>query len=125
MKDYDKNKESSYLQYWDVNDLYGWAMSQKFPVNNFEWIEDSSQFNEDFIKNYNAESDEGYFVEVNVQYPENLLSLHNGLPFLLGRMQIEKVKNLQLIYMIKLNIRKEIKSCKTSIKSWISFENIP
>ena len=36
MKDYDKNKESSYLQYWDVNNFYGWAMSQKIPVNNFE-----------------------------------------------------------------------------------------
>ena len=35
IKGYDKNKESSYLQYWDVNDLFGWAMSQKFPVNNF------------------------------------------------------------------------------------------
>ena len=35
MKEYDKNKESSYLKYWDVNDLYGWAMSQKLPVNNF------------------------------------------------------------------------------------------
>ena len=42
MKDYDKNKESSYLQYWDVNDLCGWAMSQNLPVNNFEWIEDIS-----------------------------------------------------------------------------------
>ena len=48
-KDYDKNKELPYIQYWDVNDLYGWAMPQKPPVNNFEWIKDTSQFNEDFI----------------------------------------------------------------------------
>ena len=36
IKDCDKNKESSYVQYWDVNNLYGWVMSQKLPVNNFE-----------------------------------------------------------------------------------------
>ena len=34
--DYDKNKRSSYLQYWDANNLYGWRMSQKFSVNSFE-----------------------------------------------------------------------------------------
>ena len=94
MKDYDKNKESSYLQYWDVNNLYGWAMSQKLPVNNFEWIKDTSQFNEDFIKNYNEESDEGYFLEVDVQYLEKLHELHNDLPFLPERMKIEKVEKL-------------------------------
>ena len=41
MKDYGKNIESSYLQYWDVNNLYGWEMSQKLPVNNFAWIENT------------------------------------------------------------------------------------
>ena len=53
MKDYDKYKESSYLQYWTVNNLYSWAMSQKLPANNFESIKYTSQHNEDFIKNYN------------------------------------------------------------------------
>ena len=70
MKDYDNNKELSYLQYWHVNNLCGWAMLQNLPVSNFEWIEDTSQLNEDFIKSYNEESDEGYFLEVDVQYLE-------------------------------------------------------
>ena len=58
-KDYDKNKDFSYLQYWDINNFYVWAISQKLSGNSFEWIKDSSQFNEDFIKNYNEGSDEG------------------------------------------------------------------
>ena len=58
MKDYDKNKESSYFKYQNVNNLYEWAMSQKLPVNNFKWIEDVSKFNKDFIKSYNDESEE-------------------------------------------------------------------
>ena len=92
MKDYDKNKESSYLKYWDVNNFYGWAMSQKLPVNNFEWIDNISSFNEDFIKSYNEESDEGYFLEVDVHYPEKLHELHNDLRFLYERMKLEKVE---------------------------------
>ena len=94
MKDYDKNKESSYLKYRDVNNLYGWAMSQKLPVHNFEWIEYTSQFNEDFIKDFNEENDKGYFLEVDVQYPEKLHELHNDLPFVQERMKIEKVGKL-------------------------------
>ena len=69
-------------------------MSQKLTVSNFEWIKDTSQFNEDFIKQYNEESDEGYFLEVDVQYLEKLHELHNDLPFLPERMKIEKVKKL-------------------------------
>ena len=73
MKDYDKNKESSYLKYWDINNwTIFFAMWEKLPVNNFEWIKDTSQVNEDFMKNYNEESDKGYFLKLDVQYPENV-----------------------------------------------------
>ena len=64
MKDYDKNSESSYLKYWNVNNLYGCAMLQKLPVNIFKGTEDTFPFYEDFIKNYNEESKEVYFLEV-------------------------------------------------------------
>ena len=65
-------------------------MSQKLPAKNSKWIKDTSQFNEDFIKNYNEESDEGYFHAVDVQYLEKLHDLHNNLPFLSERMKLEK-----------------------------------
>ena len=88
MKDYDKNKKSSYLQYCDVNNLFGLAMSKIL------LIEDTSQLNEDFIKSYKEESDEGYYLEVDIQYPEILHDLHNDLTFLPERMKIENVERL-------------------------------
>ena len=60
-------------------------MSKKIPVNGFEWVEESSQFNEDFIKDYDENSDDGYFLEVDVEYSKNLFSLRNDLPFLSER----------------------------------------
>ena len=57
MKNYDKNKESLYLIYLDANDLYGWGMSQKLPVDGFKWKKNTSKFNEDFIKNYEVIKD--------------------------------------------------------------------
>ena len=92
MNDCDENKESCYLKYWDINNLYGWALLQKLPVNNFEWIEDASQFNKDFIKSYNKESDERLFLKTDIQYPEKLHE--NDLPFLRERMKIEKFEKL-------------------------------
>ena len=75
------NEKLQYLQLWDVNNLYGWVMLQKLPVNNFEWIKDTFQFSESFIKNYNEESDGGYFLQVDFQYTEKLHEIHNNPPF--------------------------------------------
>ena len=58
------------LKYWDVINLYGWAMSQKLSVNSFKLVKETSQFNKDFIKSYNEESDEEYFFQVHGQYLE-------------------------------------------------------
>ena len=67
---------------------------KKLSVNNFEWIKDISQFNEDFIINQNEESDKGYFLEIIVQYLQKLHECHNKLLFLPERMRIEKVEKL-------------------------------
>ena len=95
MKNYDKSIESSYLTYLDANNLYGWAMSQKLPVNGFMWYNEYlSDFNEEFIKNYDENSDEGYFLEVDIEYPKTLCGSHKELPFLPERRKLEKVKKL-------------------------------
>ena len=57
MENYDKNNESSYIEHLDANNLHGWAMSQKLPINSFRWVEKLPRFNEIFIKNYNGNSD--------------------------------------------------------------------
>ena len=69
-------------------------MSQKISVNDFKWVEDTSKFDEDFIKSYNYVNDEGYFFEVDVEDIKNLHDIHNDLPFLPERMKIEKVERV-------------------------------
>ena len=67
-------------------------MSQKLPVSDFKRVEDFSEFNEDLQKSYNDKSDEGYFLEVDVQYPESLPNFHND--FCLKEWNLKNSKNL-------------------------------
>ena len=125
MKNYDKNIESSYLAYLDANNLYGWAVSQKLPVYGFEWVEKSrlSRFNKTFIKKYNENSDIGYFLEVDIDYPKDLFNLHKEFPFLPERKKLINVKNLFVVQKTK-KICCSYKSFKTSIKSWINTKKV-
>ena len=76
--------------------MYEWAMSQKLPVNDFRWVEKTSQFNEHFIRNYSDDSNKGYFIEADVHYPKNLHNMHNDLLFLSERMKIEKTEKIEV-----------------------------
>ena len=69
-------------------------MPQKLSINDFKGIENISQFREHFIENYNKDSYEGQFVEVDVQYLQNLHIFHNDFPFLPERMKTENVEYL-------------------------------
>ena len=82
MKKYDKNTPSSYLMYLDANNLYGCAMCEKLPVSDFQWSDNLSKYTENFIKNYDENSDWGSILEVDIQYPITLSGLHKDLPFL-------------------------------------------
>ena len=107
MKNYDKDIISSYLMYLDADNLYGWSMSQKLPVNGFKWVEKSrlSRFNEIFIKNYNENSDKGYFFKVDIDYPKKLFNFHKYLPFLPEIKKVNKVKkNLFMVQKTKKNM---------------------
>ena len=80
--------------YLDANNLYVWAMSQELRVNGFKWVEKLSKFNEIFIKNFNKNSDIGYFLKVDIDYSEKLFNgivfnLHKDLPFLPERKKVK------------------------------------
>ena len=81
---YDKTKKSVLLQYLDANNLYGYAMNQKLSLNGYEWA-DVSIVTDDFVKNYDANNDKGYLLEVDVEYPIEMHIAHEDLPFLSER----------------------------------------
>ena len=92
-------------------------MSQKLPINSFKGVKQLSKFDEDFINNYDEESNKGYVLEVDVEYSKNLFNLHSDLSFLPERKKIEKCK--KLFSSIHDNTHKNL---KTSIKSGINTE---
>ena len=118
LNNYDENEESSYIQYLDANNLYGWAISQKLPVNNFKWSEDTSKINEDFIKNYYENSKKGYYTI------KKLHDLHSDLPFLPKRIKIDKCKKLVCDLHNKKKYVVHIKSLKQALNHGLKLKNV-
>ena len=124
MENYNKNEESSHIQYLVGNNLYGWAMPQKLPVNNFKWVEDTSKINEEFIKNYKENNKKGYIFEVDVKYPKKLHDSQSDLPFLPKRMKIDKCKKLVCNLQNKKRYVVHIKSLKQALNHGLKLKNI-
>ena len=113
MKDCDRKKKSSYIQYLDANNLYGKTMTEKLPVRGFRWMEIISKINEDFVKDYDMNNNKGYILDVDIDYPSKLQNLHSDLPFLPERMIIINTKKLvcnlndKKNYIVHINVLKQ------------------
>ena len=91
------------------------TMSQKLPVNGFKWKKSIHKFYEEFMKNYHEDSNEGYILEVDVEYPKNVLNLHGDLPFLAERKKIKKCNKLFCSINDKENYVVHISALKQSL----------
>ena len=94
--EYNSSEETSYIQYLDANNLYGWAMSQKLPTGRFSWMRDDfvNRLTPELIEILCESEQHGYLLEVDVDYPSELHDAHNDLPFLVQRMKTIKVEKL-------------------------------
>ena len=125
MKNCDKNTTSSYRMYLDAKSLYGQAMYQKLSVYGFEQVKklskcNSIEFDERFIKFFDKNSNTGYFLEVDVEYPKKLFNLHKKFQFLPERKKIKKRNKLVCNIHDKENYVAHIRALKQAIKSWIN-----
>ena len=93
MNSYNKNLISSFLQYQDANNLYGWAMSKKLPIGNFNW-DNTNSYTEEMIKNYDENIKYGALLEADIEHPKELHKLHRYLQFLAERNVINKTLKL-------------------------------
>ena len=112
--EYNPDRLTRYLQYFDANNLYGWAMSQPLPTGGFQWV----NINPNEISELANKKDKGYLLEVDVFYPKELHDDHNELPFMCERMKINGVEKL-VKPILQEKVRDTHQSIATGIRSWI------
>ena len=99
MKNYNPKKESSYIQYLDANNLYGWAMSQQLPTHGFKWMrnltkESLMEILEKANHSMSNRGRKGYIFEVDLEYPSSLWEDHNDYPLAPEKMIVNGVEKL-------------------------------
>ena len=92
MKNYNPKKPSTFIQYLDANNLYGWAMSQSLPTHGFEWVENITKSRVKKILESNPTK--GYIFEVDLVYPRHLWELHNNYPLAPETLKVNGVEKL-------------------------------
>ena len=120
MNSFNPNEKTSYLQYLDANNLYGWAMSQPLPTGKFKWLEVKPNEIRKLVKH----KDKGYLLEVNVKYPKELHDSHNDLPFMCKKLKINGVEKLVPNLFDKVRYVIHIRALDQALKHGLILEKI-
>ena len=110
--------------YLDANNLHGWAMYHKLPVNGFKWKRHISMFDEEFIKSYHENSNEGYILKIDVKYPKYLHNLHSDLPLLPERIKIYKCNKFVCNLYDKKNYVVHTRALKQALNNGLVFKKV-
>ena len=119
-KKFNPSEESSYLQYLDANNLYGWAISQPLPTGRFKWVSKKPYE----ISRLTKIKDKGYPLEVDVSYLIELHDSHNDLPFMCEIMKINGIEKLVPNLYVKKNYVIHIRALDQAVKHRSILEKI-
>ena len=117
---FNPKEDTTYLQYLDANNLYGWAMSQPLPTGGFKWTD----VNPNKISELATRTDKGYLLEVDVSYPKELHNPHNDLPFMCERMEINGVEKLVPNFRDKKNYVIHIQALNQALQHGLRLDGI-
>ena len=122
MKDFDETKPSSFIQYLDANNLYGWAMSQKLPIKGFKWIDvDKSKVLKLLEK---KDTNIGFIFEVDLDYPSSLWDLHNDYPLAPEKIKIDKIDKLICSFLPKTHYVLHYKNLKQYLQEGMILKKV-
>ena len=131
MKTYDPQKTSTYIQYLDANNLYGWAMSQPLPTHGFKWVDNITK---EKVLDILEQGGLGYIFDVDLEYPKHLWKLHNDYPLAPEPIKVDGVEKLISHFKPKKNYVIHYKNLKQylnmglelkAVHRAISFEQFP
>ena len=122
MKDFDESQPSTFIQYLDANNLYGWAMTQKLPTHGFKWINvDKTSVLKILEK---KDTNQGFIFEVDLDYPKSLWKSHNDYPLAPEKVKIDKVDKLICSFLPKKNYVLHYKNLKQYLEEGMILKKV-
>ena len=122
MKDFDETKSSSFIQYLDANNLYGWAMSQKLPTHGFKWMDVNISSVLKLLEK--KDTNRGYIFEVDLDYPKSLWKSHNDYPLAPEKVKIDKTEKLICSFLPKKNYVIHYKNLKQYLEEGMILKKV-